>query len=240
MIPVTAEGIWSEVCSVIGSNRVPDAGRAKPAVSRLRDCHSLFQRNEGWVCRARCSRMNEGDGVRKDVLLAITAFAFLTGCDNLDNKPYGPPPEPKATAPYHIEFDTKAAKPNPTGIALPVITYTANPKALERRAALVVRFDASGTRNGQPGKDRLVAAAVDIPGTGGKLPEYYVDSVDIGLAKLLSERCIKGTVKLSVALVRSTIRPDPDETEINAKRLSDWVPAEVAFKNPHSKCQAPR
>jgi len=52
----------------------------------------------------------------------------------------------------------------------------------------------------------------------------------------LADRCMKGKVKVSVALVRSTIRPDPDETEINAKRLSDWVPAEVAFKNPHPKC----
>jgi hypothetical protein len=179
--------------------------------------------------------------VRKDLILAITAFAFLTGCDNLDNKPYGPPPAAKvAAAPYHLEFDAKAPKPNPTGVALPAISFTANPKALERRAALVVRFDASGVKNDQPGhqpdKDRFIAAAIDIPGTGGMLPEYYVDSVDQGLAKLFRDRCIKGKVKVSVALVRSTIRPDPDETEINAKRLSDWVPAEVAFKNPHPKC----
>ena len=175
--------------------------------------------------------------MRKELLLVIAVFAFLAGCDNLDNKPYGPPPSAKvAVAPYHLEFDAKAAKPNPTGFALPAISYTANPKALERRAALVVRFDASGAKNDQPGKNRFIAAAVDIPGTGGKLPEYYVDSVDIGLAKLLGDRCMKGKVKISVALVRSTIRPDPDETEINAKRLSDWVPAEVAFKNPHPKC----
>ena len=174
--------------------------------------------------------------MRKDVMLAIAAFALLAGCDSLDNKPYGPPPEHKVTAPYHIEFDTKAAWPNPTGVALPAISYTANSKALERRAALVVRFDASGAKHDQPGKDRLIATAVDIPGTGGKLPEYYVDSVDIGLAKLLSDRCMKGKIKISVALVRSTIRPDPDQTEIDAKRLSDWVPAEVAFRNPHPKC----
>ncbi len=179
---------------------------------------------------------NEEDGVRKDVLLAMTAFAFLAGCGDMEDKPYGPPPEAKVTAPYHIEFDAKAAKPNPTGIALPAITYTANPKALERRAALVVRFDASGTKNDQPARDRLITAAFDIPGTGGTIPLYNVESTDQALAKLLGDRCMKGKVKLSVALVRSTIRPDPDETEINAKRLSDWVPAEVAFKNPHPKC----
>lgn len=175
--------------------------------------------------------------MRKDVLLAITAFAFLAGCDNLDNKPYGPPPEAKLKAPYHLEFDAKAPKANPTGVALPSISFTANPNALERRAALVVRFDATGAKNDQPAKDRFVAQAIDIPGTGGKLPDNYIDSVDQGLAKLLKDRCMKGTVKVSVALVRSTIRPDPDETELNAKRLSDWVPAEISFKNPHPKCE---
>ena len=175
--------------------------------------------------------------MRKDLILAIAAFSFLAGCDNLDNKPYGPPPEPKvAAAPYHLEFDAKAPKPNPTGVALPAINYTANPKALERRAALVVRFEASGAKNDQPGKDRFISTAFDIPGAGGTLPVYYIETVDQGLAKLLADRCMKGKVKVSVALVRSTIRPDPDETEINAKRLSDWVPAEVAFKNPHPKC----
>jgi hypothetical protein len=173
--------------------------------------------------------------VRKEFILAISAFAFLAGCD-MDNKPYGPPPETKAKAPYHIEFDSKAAKPNPTGVALAAINYTANPKALERRAALVVRFEASGAKNAQPGKDRFVGAPFDIPGAGGSLPNIYIETVDMGLSKLFKDRCMKGTVKISVALVRSTIRPDPDETEINAKRLSDWVPAEVVFKNPHPKC----
>src|ERR1700730_3199244 len=109
---------------------------------RLRDCNSsprLFHSGVGVACPARRSRTNEEGDVRKDVLLAITAFAFLAGCDDLDNKAFGPPPESKApAAPYHLEFDAKAPKPNPTGVALPAISFTANPKALERRAALVV------------------------------------------------------------------------------------------------------
>lgn len=81
--------------------------------------------------------------------------------------------------------------------------------------------DSSECTADQPGKDRFISTAFDIPGTGGTLPVYYLVTVDQGLAKLLGDRCMKGKVKVSVALVRSTIRPDPDETEINAKRLSD-------------------
>jgi hypothetical protein len=44
-------------------------------------------------------------------------------------------------------------------------------------------------------------------------------------------------VKVKVALVRSSIKPDADDAEIDAKRLSEWVPTDVDFKNPHSKCK---
>ena len=79
-------------------------------------------------------------------------------------------------------------------------------------------------------------APVDIPGTGGTLPANYMDQADQKLAKLLAGYCMKGTVKATVALVRSSIKPDANDAEINAKRLSEWVPIEVVFKNPHPKC----
>ena len=47
---------------------------------------------------------------------------------------------------------------------------------------------------------------------------------------------MKGTVHVKVVLVRSSIKPDADDAEINGKRLSDWLPIEVVFKNPHPKC----
>jgi hypothetical protein len=47
---------------------------------------------------------------------------------------------------------------------------------------------------------------------------------------------VKGKVKVSVALVRSSINPQADDAEVAAKRLSDWLPVEVVFKNPHAKC----
>ncbi|MGA8089395.1 MAG: hypothetical protein WCA10_19130 [Terracidiphilus sp.] len=170
------------------------------------------------------------------IILAIAGLAFLGGCGNQGNKASDAPATSKWKAPYHIEFDTKAVKPNPAGVTLPSIIYTANPKALERRAVLVVRFDASGVKNDQPSKDRVVMDPADIPGTGGTLPANYMDLADQRLGKLLAGYCMHGTVKVTVALVRSSIKPDPTDVEINAKRLSDWLPTEVAFKNPHPKC----
>ncbi len=170
------------------------------------------------------------------LVLAIAQLMFLAGCGNQGNKAPEAPAESKLKAPYHIEFDTKAVKPNPAGVALPSIIYTANPKALERRAVLVVRFDASGVKKDQPSKDRVVMDPVDIPGTGGTLPAGYMELADQRLGKLLAGYCMKGTVKITVALARSSIKPDPSDVELNAKRLSDWVPTEVVFKNPHPKC----
>ena len=43
-------------------------------------------------------------------------------------------------------------------------------------------------------------------------------------------------IKVTVVLVRSSITPSADDAEINAKRLSDGLPIELVFKNPHPKC----
>ena len=48
--------------------------------------------------------------------------------------------------------------------------------------------------------------------------------------------CMKGKIKLSVAIARSSLSPQADDAELNEKRLSDWLPLEVEFKNPHPKC----
>lgn len=174
--------------------------------------------------------------MRIRVLLAVGTLALLGGCGYEGDTPTKAPATTPLKAPYHIDFETKAVKPNPAGVTLPLISYTANPKALERRAVLVVRFDASRVKNDQPSKNRVIMDPVDIPGTGGTLPENYMDSADQKLAKLLGGYCMKGTIKVTVALVRSSIKPDPSNAEIDAKRLSDWLPAEVVFKNPHPKC----
>lgn len=174
--------------------------------------------------------------MRKGIILAIAGLLFFVGCGNQEKSASNASAVSKPKFPYHLDFETKAIKPNPAGVTLPAISYTGNPKALEKRAALVVKFDGSGIKNDQPGKDLLIMAAIDIPGTGGTLPANYMDAADQKLAKLLAGYCFKGTAKINVALVRSSIKPEAKEAEIEAKRLSDWLPAEVVFKNPHPKC----
>ena len=174
--------------------------------------------------------------MKKAVIFALGALSFLAGCGDMGNKPPDVSAATKRKAPYHLEFDSKPVKPNPAGVTIPAICYTANPKALERRAALVVRFDGSAAKNDLPAKDRLILAPVDIPDPAGTLPSNYMDLADKGLAKFLGERCMRGSVKITIALVRSSIKPDADDAEIDAKRLSDWLPTEVGFKNPHPKC----
>lgn len=173
--------------------------------------------------------------MRKGIFLAVAAFALLAGCNDMGNEPVKQAAAPKWKPPYQLAFATQARKPGAAGVTLPAIGYSLNSKEWERRAALVVRFDASGAKKPQP-PDRLILDAVDIPGSGGNLPADYLDQADRELAKALGERCLKGTVKISVALVRSSIRPKADDAEIAAKRLTEWLPAEVVFKNPHPKC----
>ena len=174
--------------------------------------------------------------MRKGIMLASAGVLLIAGCGNLGDTVSKAPTGSKPKPPYQLDFESKAVKPNPAGVAIPDITYTGNPKALEKRAALVVKFDGTGVKNDQPDKDRLIMDPVDLPGTGGRLPANYMDAADQRLGKLLAGYCFKGTGKVRVALVRSSIRPEAKDAEIEAKRLSEWLPVEVVFKNPHPKC----
>ena len=178
--------------------------------------------------------------MRKGIILAFGLAAggltLLAGCGSQD-KASNIPLEPKwKGAPYHIEFDAKAAKPNPAGVTIPAIKYTANPEALERRAVLVVKFDATGATKSGPLANQMIMAPVDISGAEGALPADYMDLADKELAKFLGAYCIKGKIKITVALARSSLSPRATDAELDAKRLSDWLPIEVMFKNPHPKC----
>ena len=175
--------------------------------------------------------------MRKDIILAIGALTLLAGCENHGDKASNVPVTPKwKGAPYRIEFDAKSPKPNPAGVTIPAIKFTANPDALERRAILVVRFDTSGVTKQGPIANQMVMAAVDISGAEGALPADYMDLADKELAKYLGAYCVKGKIKLTVALARSSLSSQAAEAELDAKRLSDWVPIEVVFKNLHPRC----
>ncbi len=170
-------------------------------------------------------------------MLAMGGLVLLAGCGNQGDKGAGIPAAPKwKGAPYRIEFDTKAGKPNPAGVTIPGIKFTANPEALETRAILVVRFDASGAaEQGTAGMNQMISSPVDIHGEEGTLPGDYMDRASQSLSTFLGAYHAKGKVKIAVALARSSLNPHAGDAEVDAKLLSDWLPTEVVVKNPHSK-----
>ena len=175
--------------------------------------------------------------MRKGIILAIGGLVLLAGCGNQGDKASNVPVTPKwKGAPYRIALDTQAAKPNPAGVTIPIIKYTANPEALEKRASLVVKFDTSGATKQGPMMNQMIMGGVDISGVEGALPAEYMGEADKGLARFLGAYCIKGKVKISVALARSSLGSYASDAEVDAKRLSDWLPIEVTFKNPHPGC----
>ena len=175
--------------------------------------------------------------MRKGIIPTIAALAFLAGCGNQANQTSNVPPTPKwQGAPYHLAFGAAPAKPNPAGLTIPPIQYTANPDMLETRANLVVQFDTSAAKSNGPVMNQMVMAAVDISGAGGSLPADYLNTASTDLAKMLAAYCINGKIKIAVALTKSSIPLTATEDQVNSHRLSDWQPTELVFKNPHPKC----
>lgn len=177
--------------------------------------------------------------MRIGIIVAIGGLAFLTGCGNQGNKASNVPIPPKwQGASYHLAFDTQAAKTNRAGVTLPAIKFTANPDDVEKRAILVVRFDASQITKQKEGPvmNQIIMAPTDITGTEGALSADYMDYADKELARYLGAYCVKGKIKITVALARSSLTNQAGEAEINTKRLSDWMPLEVVFKSTHPGC----
>ena len=180
--------------------------------------------------------------MRKGIILAIGSLALLgcaglAGCGGMVAKDAGTPVQPKwKGAPYRLAIDTKAAKPNPSGVTIPPVTFTANPEAIETRALLVMRFSAAPAAGKEPVEHRMIGAPVDIKGEEGALPADYLERASKGLAEYLGEYCIQGKVDVSLALARSSLNPQAPDADVDKKRLSDWVPIEVIAKKSHSKC----
>ncbi|HVU44547.1 MAG TPA: hypothetical protein VHD85_00385 [Terracidiphilus sp.] len=176
--------------------------------------------------------------MKKAILLAMGAVLFLAGCGPSTKEAPGIPVTPKWQGPaYRLAFDTAAPKPNPSGVSVPTIKFTANPDALERRATLVVKFDSSAVKTQSQVINQIILAPFDISGADGALSADTMDIVDKGLAHLFSTYCIKGKTKVSVLLARSSLNPNADDSDIDSKRLSDWLSTDVAFKNPHPGCK---
>jgi hypothetical protein len=172
--------------------------------------------------------------VRKGILLAIAGLVILAGCKDQGGKAPGIQAGPKwKGAPYRLAFDTKAPKP---GVLLPAIKYTANPEMLEKRATLVVRFDSSVVKKNVSVVNQIIMPPTDIAGAEGTLSADYIEGASKDLSKLLGAYCVKGKVKVSVALTRSSLSNQAGDSEIESKALSDWAPIEVTFKNTHPGC----
>lgn len=176
----------------------------------------------------------------KTLLIAVASLSLLVGCSSNGNKAANTPAEPKWKGePYRLTADAQAVKPNPAGVTLPGIKYTANPEELQKRITLVVHFDAAGAakQDAGPIANQMVMYPVDIKADPeGALPADYLTAADKELSKYLGAYCVKGKVKITVAVAQSSLTNRATEGEMNAKRLSDWLPIEVDFKNPHSKC----
>ena len=167
----------------------------------------------------------------------MSGLVFLAGCDMGDNAAKIPVKPKWPGAAYHVSLDTQAPKPNPSGVTIPGIKFTANPEAVEKRVTLVVRFDTSNVKKEGPVSNQMVMGPVDVAGPDGALPTEYLEAADKGLATFLKAYCLQGKVKLTLALARSSLSSQPGDAELNNKRLSDWVPVEVNFKNPHPNCK---
>ena len=184
----------------------------------------------------RAGQESKEDGVRKGMILAI-GLVLLAGCGNQGNKS-SVPVEPKwKGTPYRLTLDTKATKPNPASVSIPAVSYAANPEELVNRAILVIRFAGPATAaDPDPATHLVVGTPLDVHGDNGTLPADYLDKASKSLTDYLAARCIQGNVKMSLTLARSSVKPQADQGEVDAKRLSDWVPFEAVFKKPHSKC----
>jgi hypothetical protein len=170
--------------------------------------------------------------VRKTILLALAGLVVFAGCKD-QGKDAGIPIAKWKGAPYHLAFDTQAAKP---GTVLPAIKFTANPEMLEKRAVLVVRYDDSVVKKSDQPVDQIILPPFDIAGADGTLPADMIDSANKDLTRLLGAYCVKGKVPVKVRLTRSSISSTAGASEIESKALSDWTPIEINFKNTKPGC----
>jgi hypothetical protein len=174
--------------------------------------------------------------VRNGIIILFGALVFVAGCQNQSTQSNVPATPKWKGAPYRLALGTAPAKPDPSGVTLPSIKFTANPDDLQTRADLVVQVDTTGVKQAANAPDIMIMAPTDISGSDGALSADYIGVTDKQLASMLAGYCMKGKVKVSVALVRSSLSLTATDDQINDKRLSDWLPTELVFKNPHPKC----
>lgn len=185
--------------------------------------------------------LNHGEeDLKYTIVFGLATFALLAGCGSQDKG--GIPVKPRFTGPpYHLSLGATPAKPSKSGLTIPPIKYTADPDApsdsLATRAILVVRIDTASVKSKGPmTMDQIIMGAVDLPGTEGTLSADYMDATNQSVATLLEEYCVKGNVKMTAALTRSSLSSTAGDAEIDGKLITPWLPISLVFKNPHSGC----
>ena len=181
----------------------------------------------------------------KTLVSVTAALLFLTGCGSQSNQASNASAtRVSKSAPYRLAFGVPSAKPNAAGLTIPPIEFAANPDIaatpdqLESRADLVVQFDTTVPQKQGTVADQMIVGPADISGRYGIFSPYYVEAASKQLSQKLGDDCMNGTVKIAVAITKSSILPSATPDQVNAKRLSDWLPTEVEFKNPNAKCLA--
>lgn len=175
--------------------------------------------------------------VKKGIIVAlglvVGGVALLAGCKSQPDNG-GIPVGPKWKGqPYRLTLDAQGAKP---GAVLPGIKFTANPDALETRAILVIRFDDLGDTKVTPPTDRMLMYPTDISGADGGLSADYINAANQQVAQFMKTYCVKGKVKMSVALARSSLSSTADDSEVDALRMTDWTPVETVVKSTRPGC----
>lgn len=169
--------------------------------------------------------------MKRSMLVVLAALALLGGCKD-PAKPAQDasiPPKWKGL-PYRLSLDSQPPKPGTPAPLIPKIHFTANPDALETRAVLVVRYDASALKLDTAVMDQFIMPPVDIHGAEGALPDDYMASANKSLLHLFDAYKIKGKLPVKMALARSSLSNQSGDGEIQAKRLSDWITTVVEYK----------
>ena len=160
--------------------------------------------------------------MRKGIILAIGGLVFLAGCGNQGDKASNVPVTPKwKGAAYHLAFDTQAAKPNPAGVTIPVIKYTANPDSLERRVLLVVRFDASAVTKQVLIINQIILPPINIAGADSDIAKTGDNVADDREAEMVVDEFLD---HVSSALLLSCKMSSPRRgTGMAAKAYFDQI-----------------
>ena len=176
--------------------------------------------------------------MRKAIIITIGALGFLAGCGNQDNSLPAFPFRPSGRALPTISHLARR-QPSPTRRASPFRPSSTRPIPTCSRPEPTSSSNSTPRQRRAPAGDGpMVMGAVDVSGTEGELPAAYVDKASADLANMLAGYCVKGKVKISVVLTKSSIPLSATSDLVNARRLSDWRRSSSSSRTPIQSARA--